>query len=275
MINVFRDRRIKFIGQGFQGGQRLGFAIVQGRHGAQICRRQHRRLGFGHGVELWCSFYRTGVQQHGIQIKIQCIVQCAHFVGGGQRVVLCCRHAIVRRTCHQGGRHGFCLQQAVQIIRQLGQIGRGAVLAGRFILYRRRRQAGFQRGQMGFNLLAIALGQVGGIHHHRRLGYRGAGFAAGKLAEQGLFKGKIQSIGLISDFRQRFAARWRGRGFGHRQHRRHLALAITFSTGQQLANKSVQFFTGRQGRRCFISGRQLLRQHRRCVDLAVVLGTGQ
>ena len=81
--------------------------------------------------------------------------------GGGQRVVLCCRHAIVRRTCHQGGRHGFCLQQAVQIIRQLGQIGRGAVLAGRFILYRRRRQAGFQRGQMGFNLLAIALGQVG------------------------------------------------------------------------------------------------------------------
>ena len=39
--------------------------------------------------------------------------------------------------------------------------------------------------------------------------------------------------------------------------------------------QSVQFFAGRQGRRCFISGSQFLRQHWRCVDLAIVLGTGQ
>ena len=60
-----------------------------------------------------------------------------------------------------------------------------------------------------------------------------------------------------------------------RQHRRCVDLAVVLGTGQQFANKSVQFFAGRQGRRCFISGSQLLRQHRRCVDLAIVLGTGQ
>ena len=146
------------------------------------------------------------------QIK-SCASSVRSLRGGGQRVVLCCRHAIVHPDVSSGWAARFLPATGCQIIRQLGQIGRGAVLAtGSSCTEGGVGRAQRVAGWASICSLSPSARWAVSITTGARL--PGRWIAAGKLAGKRGLPGKIQSIGLISDFRQRFAARWRSRASG-------------------------------------------------------------